>query len=344
MVEDPHSPRAVPSLRSRDLPLAAPARQLALLAATGGPSFEERAGPLRRGPPRVLQLNLGRLCNMACRHCHVDAGPDRLAENMDEATARACIEAMDRLPWQTVDLTGGAPELNPHFRRLVEAARARGLHVIDRCNLTVLLLPRFADLPAWLAAHEVEVVASLPHHRRPAADRQRGEGSFDRSLQALRLLNAAGYGQGDPRRRLTLVHNPSGMFLPGPTAALEREYRQSLAAEGVRFDRLITLNNMPIARFLEWLDERGAVGDYLGQLQAAFNPATLPGLMCRDTVSVSWDGRLHDCDFNQMLELPLGAGLRVEDLGRIALPAVRTDRHCFGCTAGAGSSCGGALA
>jgi len=347
MVERLDGPRAVTSLLSRRSSLADPQQQLARLDASGAPEFRDLAGPLRRGRLGILQLNLGKLCNMSCRHCHVDAGPDRVAENMDRATAEACVEALDRTEVHTVDLTGGAPELNPHFRWLVEQARARGVHVIDRCNLTVLLLPRFADLPGWLADQGVEIVASLPHHRRLNTDRQRGDGTFERSVQALRLLNQAGYGQGDPLRRLTLMHNPAGQFLPGPQAALEREYREGLATLGLSFDRLITLNNMPISRYLEWLDEREQLQDYMRVLTEAFNPAAIEGLMCRDTVSVGWDGRLYDCDFNQMLALPVESGLHIRELGRRPLGElgeIVTRRHCLGCTAGAGSSCGGATA
>lgn len=344
MVERLDGPRAVTSLLSRQSNLADPLQQLARLDGSGAPEFHALAGRLHRVKLGILQLNLGKLCNMSCRHCHVDAGPDRIAENMDRATAEACVQAMDRTEAHTVDLTGGAPELSPHFTFLVEQARARGRHVIDRCNLTILLLPRFRELPRYLADQGVEVVASLPHHRRLNTDRQRGDGTFERSLQAMRRLNEVGYGQGDPARRLTLMHNPAGQFLPGPQAALEREYREGLAEHGVRFDRLIALNNMPISRYLEWLDERGQVEAYLKVLTEAFNPAATEGLMCRDTISVGWDGRLFDCDFNQMLDLPVHGALHIRDLGRAPLGEIVTRRHCLGCTAGAGSSCGGATA
>ncbi len=303
---------------------------------------------LRPGAVEILQINVGRLCNMSCRHCHVDAGPHRVDENMDRATVDACLAALDATGAHTVDITGGAPELNPHFRDLVDACVARGVHVIDRCNLTVLLLPRHADLPAWLAERGVEVVCSLPHHRRPNTDAQRGDGTYDRSIEALKRLNAAGYGQGDPKRRLTLMHNPAGAFLPGGQASMEREWKASLERQhGVRFDRLIALNNMPIARYLDWLETSGNLAPYLEKLVGAFNPAAVAGLMCRNTLSVSWDGTLHDCDFNQMLELPADVPRpNVRDLDPVALAARRivTRRHCFGCTAGAGSSCGGATA
>ncbi len=357
------SPRALPfSLRARGSDLASPGRQLAALGAvdlSGAPhggSFEAAlaaSGWERLAPSKieVFQVNLGKLCNMTCRHCHVDAGPDRVDETMDRATVDACLAALDGTGAHTVDVTGGAPELNPHFRYLVDEAVRRGKHVLDRCNLTVLLVPGLADLPAWLAERGVEIVASLPHPRRRGTDAQRGEGAFDRSLEALRRLNALGYGQGRADRRLTLVTNPVGAFLPAGQASLEREWKELLAREhGISFDRLLALANMPISRYLEWLESTGNLERYLELLVTSFNPATVAGLMCRSTLSVGWDGRLYDCDFNQMLELPAlsaeGRPLHVRDLDPAVLAArtVVTRRHCFGCTAGAGSSCGGAIA
>lgn len=344
-------PRRVRSLESRHAPLADPAAQRARLDAVGGPAFAARLADagwpaLRPAALRVLQINVGKRCNMACRHCHVDAGPDRV-EQMDDATVDAVIAAMDRLPAPVVDLTGGAPELHPRFRDLVDAAVSRGRHVIDRNNLSVLLLARNADLPAWLGERGVEIVASLPHPRRASTDAQRGDGAFDRSIDGLRRLNAAGYGH-DPRRRLTLMHNPAGAWLPGAQAPLEREYRDELSRRhGVVFDRLITLNNLPVARFLEWLDERGETEAYVEALVSAFNPAAVEGLMCRDTLSIGWDGAVYDCDFNQMLDLPAGVArpnVRDVDLAALGAREIRTGRHCFGCTAGSGSSCAGATA
>ena len=354
------SPRSTTSLHERRSPLASTDAQrevlrgLDLADPEGRPAdFANAVGrhgwaPLRPAALEIFQINVGRLCNMTCRHCHVDAGPDRVAENMDRATMELCLAALDRTTAHTVDITGGAPELNPHFRWLVDACAARGKHVIDRCNLTVLLLPRFHDLPIWLGARGVEIVGSLPHHRRPNTDGQRGEGAFDKSIEALRRLNAAGYGRGDPARRLTLMMNPAGAYLSAGQASMEREWKDSLARHhGVTFDRLIALNNMPIARFLEWLLERGALDEYMVHLTNAFNPAAIAGLMCRNTISVSWDGRLYDCDFNQMLDLPAAlpegaAHVRDFDPVTFARRTIVTERHCFGCTAGAGSSCGGA--
>lgn len=347
-------PRASRSLRARAAPLASAASQRARLAEVapgldfGAALARSGCGPLRAAAPGVLQINLGKLCNMACRHCHVDAGPDRLDAQMSDATVDATLALLGRLPSvHTVDLTGGAPELHPRFRDIVRAARAAGKHVMDRNNLTVLLLPRFADLPAFFAEHAVEVVASLPNPRAHNTDAQRGDGTFARSIAALRLLNAAGYGQGHPERRLTLMHNPAGALLPAAQASLERDYREELGRRhGVRFDRLIALNNMPVARFLEWLDDKGTTAAYLARLEGAFNPAAAAGLMCRDTLSIGADGRIHDCDFNQMLDLPAHGAPTVHDATADALTQrpVAVDRHCFGCTAGAGSSCGGATA
>ncbi len=354
-------------LRARGAALAAPASQVAALDAlelAGGPTGTgdfaadaARAGwpALRPAPLEVFQVNVGKLCNMTCRHCHVDAGPDRHDANMDRATAEACVAAIDRAlaiespSLHTVDLTGGAPELSPHFEYLVESAVERRLHVIDRCNLTILVTRPYAHLPAWLAERGVEIACSLPHYRRPNTDAQRGEGAFDRSLAALRALNAQGYGSGDPTRRLTLVANPVGAFPASDQASLEAEWRVEMERQhGIVFDRLITLTNMPISRYLEWLVARGLLTTYMTRLLDGFNGATLAGLMCRNTVSVGWDGRLFDCDFNQQLDLvarPTGAP-HVSQFDPVAWQSrmVVTARHCYGCTAGAGSSCGGATA
>jgi radical SAM/Cys-rich protein len=299
----------------------------------------------------IFQINVGKLCNMTCRHCHVDAGPDRTDQMMSRETVELCLAALDRTAAKVVDLTGGAPELNPHFRYLVDECVARGKHVMDRCNLTVLLTGPCRDLPGWLAERGVEVVCSLPHYRKRNTDLQRGDGTFEKSIEALKRLNAAGYGKGDPRLKLTLMHNPAGAFLAGDQKSMEKEWKEGLAANhGVSFDALIALNNMPISRFLEWLETSGNLSAYMELLVNAYNPATLAGLMCRNTLSVAWDGRIYDCDFNQMLELdaryPDGRAVHVRDFDPARLQArpIVTARHCYGCTAGAGSSCGGAIA
>lgn len=342
--------RVQASMEARRLPLASPASQLAALAEAGPTlDFDAAVGDtLTPLPVGFFQINVGKLCNMTCRHCHVDAGPDRTDAVMTRETAEACLAALDRTSAHTVDLTGGAPELNPNFELLVEGALARGKHVIDRCNLTVLMTRRFAHLPEWFAERGVEVVASLPHWRARGTDAQRGQGTYARSIEALRRLNAVGYGQGDPNKVLTLMANPAGAFLAPNQCAVEAEWKAGLQREhGVTFDRLFCLNNMPISRYLEWLLERGQLEAYLSRLTNAFNPGAVSGVMCRDTLSVSWDGRLFDCDFNQMLELPAALpSVHVADFDPAAWAARRivTDRHCFGCTAGQGSSCGGATA
>jgi radical SAM/Cys-rich protein len=257
---------------------------------------------LTPGEIEIFQINLGKLCNMSCRHCHVDAGPDRTQENMDRAMVNLALEALDQTHAHTVDLTGGAPELNPQFRYLVDECVKRGKQVIDRCNLTVLLLPGKTDLPEWLADRGVEIVCSLPHYRQRNTDIQRGDGTFEKSIEAMKRLNAAGYGQGDPTRRLTLMSNPVGAFLSAGQAKIEAEWKVGLEKhQGVTFDRLITLNNMPISRYLEWLEASGNLEEYMVRLVNAFNPGTISGLMCRNTLSISWDGWIYDCDFNQML-------------------------------------------
>lgn len=343
-----------PSLLARRAPLALPVRQREALDSLErvAPFEEALAGaglwPLRASAVEVLQLNVGKLCNQTCRHCHVDAGPDR-DESMSRETMERCVEVLEASAIPTVDITGGAPELHPHFRWLVERCTALGRHVLDRCNLTVLALPSQRDLPAFLARHRVEVVCSLPHYRATSTDRQRGDGVYERSIEGLRRLNEAGYGQGHPARRLVLVTNPVGAFLPGSQRSLEDEWKRELARlHGVHFDALYTITNMPISRFLEWLVDSTNLESYMERLVQSFNPLAARGVMCRTLVSVGWDGRLHDCDFNQMLDLEVEAGAprHVRDFDAAALASRRivVGRHCFGCTAGAGSSCGGATA
>ena len=319
------------------------------MTATALSRFEERlagaGAELRAGTLATLQVNLGKRCNQACRHCHVDASPAR-TETMSNDVLDACVRALERFSQlATLDVTGGAPELHPRFRELLQRGRALERHVMVRHNLTVQFEPGQEDLPAFFARNRVEVVSSLPHYTEDATDRQRGRGVFEKSLRALRELNRLGYGRGNGLV-LTLVSNPVGAFLPPRQADLERDTRERLRdAHGVEFDRLFTITNMPIARFAEWLRRSGGYEPYMARLQAAFNPATLDGLMCRSLVSVGYDGRLYDCDFNQMLELDLEdrqpRTIHGFDPGRLEGRHVRTGEHCFGCTAGAGSSCGG---
>ena len=303
--------------------------------------------PLRRDTLTTLQVNLGYRCNQTCFHCHVNAGPNR-TEAMDEDTIDLVLEVLERRRLTTLDLTGGAPELHPSFRRLVSTARDLGVRVMDRCNLTILLEDGQEDLAEFLAANDVEVVASLPCYLEDNVDAQRGKGVFDRSIAGLKRLNAVGYG--DPRTGLTLnlVFNPQGASLPPPQAALQADYKRVLAERhGIVFDALFALANMPIQRFGSTLVSKQQFDGYMRLLAQAHREENLPGVMCRSLVSVDYQGFLHDCDFNQMLGLPLGGGGRphLRDLidqdleGR----AIRVAGHCFGCTAGQGSSCGGAL-
>ena len=309
---------------------------------------EQGLFPLVRGATTTLQVNVGKLCNQACHHCHVEAGPKR-TERMPADVAQRVIELMEGAEaLDTLDITGGAPELNEHFRRLVDAGWRRGLTVIDRCNLTILSEPGQEDLAEFLAARGVQIVASLPCYSETSVDQQRGKGVFGRSIAALQQLNELGYGRPGMGLRLDLVYNPVGAFLPPAQQALERDYKERLQADfGVQFDSLLTITNMPIKRFADQLERQGQTQQYMALLVNHFNPATVPGLMCRSLLSVGWDGQLYDCDFNQMLDLGMGARVPtiwdLESLDDLAEKPVATGRHCFGCTAGAGSSCGGAL-
>ena len=304
---------------------------------------------LRRREPRVLQLNVGKRCNLTCSHCHVNAGPSR-REMMSRATADRILAWQERARLPVVDLTGGAPEMIPDFRYLVARLREQQPTgtIIDRCNLTILLAPGQEDLARFLAEHRVEIIASLPCYSAENVNAQRGDGVFDASITALQQLNALGYGV-QPSLPLHLVYNPVGPRLPGPQAELEADYKRELNAHfGIRFNSLFTITNLPIARFAAWLRHQGQLEAYMDLLVQSFNPATVEALMCRDTVSVSWQGKVFDCDFNQMVDLPLGAArgprfLWELDPAQLAGETIAVADHCFGCTAGAGSSCGGAL-
>lgn len=334
-------------------PLTDPAKQLEILQPTADQKpfhqalAESGCGTLRAGGIDVLQIDVGKLCNQTCRHCHVDAGPDR-REVMQLDTAQACLKVLAENDIPTLDITGGAPEMNPHFRWIVAEASQLGRRVIDRCNLTILLAPGYDDLPEFLAKHHVEVVASLPCYLAENTDAQRGDGVFDKSIQALKRLNALGYGHPGTGLELTLAYNPLGPTLPPSQAVLEDAYQRELKSRyGVVFTRLITITNMPISRFLDDLVRNEQYDEYMQTLINACNPATIPGLMCRATLSVSWDGRLFDCDFNQMLDLGLHAGLpqhiRDFDCETLSQRSIVVGQHCYGCTAGAGSGCQGAI-
>jgi len=304
-------------------------------------------GELEAAAVTTLQVNVGKVCNQSCKHCHVDAGPAR-TETMTRQTAEAVIRAVRRFGIPTVDITGGAPELNPNFEYLVAESRGLGAHVIVRHNLTVQFVPGQEGLPELFREHEVEVIASLPYFLAAQTDSQRGPGVFDRSIEALRRLNEAGYGREGSGLLLNLVYNPVGAYLPPDQSSIERDFKRELAARhGLVFNRLFTITNMPISRFRDYLERSGNTTRYMQKLATSFNPTTVAGLMCRTLVSVGWDGRLYDCDFNQMLELPLTQGMPGTifdlDLPRLARRRIATGAHCFGCTAGAGSSCGGAV-
>ena len=304
--------------------------------------------PLRRRRIATLQVNLGYRCNLSCVHCHVNAGPHR-TEMMSTAIVDDVIAVIDRLDIETLDLTGGAPELHPKFRRLAKEARRRSIEVIDRCNLTVLFEPGQETLAAFLAREEVTVVASLPCYLEENVEQQRGKGVYGDSIRALKLLNDLGYGQ-DDARRLHLVFNPTGAVLPPPQAELEADYKRELQERfGVVFDQLFVLTNMPINRFGAVLRAQGKLDEYMALLRNNHCAENVPGVMCRDTISVDWQGNLYDCDFNQMLGLPAmvdGRPARLADLARggpLEKACIATAGHCFGCTAGQGSSCTGAL-
>jgi radical SAM/Cys-rich protein len=305
--------------------------------------------PLRHTKTEILQINVGKLCNLTCIHCHVNAGPKR-REIMTRATIDRLIDWLAKTDIPTVDLTGGAPEMIPDFKYLVERLKALTppRHIIDRCNLTILLEPGYEDYASFLARHEIEIIASMPCYSPENVNAQRGNGVFDASIKALQLLNSLGYGS-EPRLPLHLVYNPNGAFLPGPQEELEADYKRELRDHfGVIFNKLYTITNLPVSRFASYLRNNNLLGDYMALLNDAFNPATVNGLMCRNTINVSWQGEVFDCDFNQMLKMQWregGHGLHLweVDPAQVENRQILTGDHCFGCTAGAGSSCGGAL-
>lgn len=303
---------------------------------------------LRRGALATLQMNLGYLCNISCIHCHVDAGPRR-TELMERATMELALQFAERRRLVAIDVTGGSPEMNPDFRWLVEQARGFGLHVMDRCNPTIIEAPGYEWVAPFLAAHRVEVIASLPCHSAANVDEQRGDGVFEASIRALQRLNALGYGAAGSGLVLNLIYNPNGAFLPPAQSSLEQDYKRLLGERfGIIFDRLFTLANMPIKRFGSWLISKGKFDEYMGVLRAAHRPENAAGVMCRTLISVDYQGYVYDCDFNQMLRLPLGDGAtsrHLRDLLDVPLDGtpIAVADHCYGCTAGQGSSCGGAI-
>jgi len=343
------------SLKRQGSPLAFPLGQLEILDSAEAcdlPTFHGTLAnhglpELRSSKIDTLQINVGKLCNQVCRHCHVDAGPDR-REIMTGTTFEHCLSLLERSDIQTVDLTGGAPEMNPHFEWFVREVRALDRKVIDRCNLTILSTNGFTHLPEFLAEQRVDVVASLPCYLEDNCDAQRGDGVFQKSITALQQLNELGFGKPGSGLELSLVYNPVGPSLPPDQKSLEAAYREQLQSRfGIEFNQLFTITNMPISRFLDDLIQSGKYEEYMVKLVNAFNPNAVEPLMCRTALSIDWEGNLYDCDFNQMLDLKLANGLptniRDVDLDLLNGRSIVTRRHCFGCTAGAGSSCSGAL-
>ena len=305
--------------------------------------------PLKPTSIEIFQVNIGKMCNQVCKHCHVDAGPDR-KEIMTKETMQQCLEALKNNPsLKTVDLTGGAPEMNPDFRWFVEEIKKLDRHIIVRCNLTIILAnKKYHDLPQFYKQHHIEVVSSLPFYTQDRTDRQRGKGVFEESIKALQMLNEVGYGKEGTGLILNLVYNPAGAFLPPSQEALKREFKNALMGKyGIEFNNLFAITNLPISRFLDYLLQTGNYENYMEKLVNSYNPVAAANVMCRNTVSVGWDGYLYDCDFNQMLELKVAcsskhiADFNTNDLNN---REIIVGQHCYGCTAGSGSSCGGTVA
>ena len=347
------------SLHKRHSELAEANRQLEILS--NGifrdeelPTFEKKLHetsqfPLRPKKLEILQINIGYMCNQVCEHCHVDAGPDR-TEIMTRETMQECLEVIKKTGAHTLDLTGGAPEMNPNFRWFVDEASKAGIKdFIVRSNLTIIRSnKKYHDLPQFFKEHNVHVVSSMPHWTKGKTDKQRGDGVFDKSIDALYALNEIGYGQPDSGLRLDLVYNPTGAFLPGDQAGLEKDFKQRLLDDfGIQFHNLFAITNLPISRFLDYLIASENYEDYMYQLVDAYNPAAVSNVMCTNTISISWDGWLYDCDFNQMLGLKVASNVKHISAYNEELLNDRnivTSQHCYGCTAGAGSSCQGSVA
>ncbi len=303
---------------------------------------------LTAGKVEILQVNVGKMCNQVCKHCHVDAGPDR-KEIMTKETMQYCLDALKKTDIAKVDLTGGAPEMNPNFKWFVDEIKKLDRHVMVRSNLTILQANGFEDYAEFMAKHNVEIISSLPYYKASFTDKQRGDGVFDKSIAAIKKLNELGYGKDNSGLTLDLVYNPVGAFLPPSQHQLEQDYKRELLRNfGIVFNNLYTITNMPISRFLDYLIESGNYESYMQKLIDSFNPSAALNVMCKFTLSVGWDGALFDCDFNQMLEMNLNHGapnhIRNFDLAKLEQRRIITGQHCYGCTAGAGSSCGGATA
>jgi len=306
--------------------------------------------PLKPTQLEIFQINVGKMCNQVCRHCHVDAGPDR-KEIMTRETMQQCLEVLKTNPsFKTVDLTGGAPEMNPDFRWFVEEIKkaSPSINIIVRCNLTIICSnKKYYDLPEIFKQHNIEVVSSLPFYTKDRTDRQRGDGVFEDSIKALQMLNAVGYGVAERGLTLNLVYNPAGAFLPPSQSSLEKDFKDSLQKDfGIVFNNLFAITNLPISRYLDYLLQSGNYEKYMEKLITAFNPVAAANVMCRNTISVGWDGFIYDCDFNQMLELKVDCSskhIAQFNLQQLANRSIVVNQHCYGCTAGAGSSCGGAV-
>jgi len=339
------------TLISKHSELADVSNQIKILNDYNNESFEtylKKSGidKLKSRKIEIFQINLGKMCNQTCKHCHVDAGPDR-KDIMTKNTMQLCLDKLSETDIPTVDLTGGAPELNPNFKWFVEELKKLDRHIIDRCNLTIIHSnKKYHDLPEFLANHIVEVISSLPYYKQSNTDRQRGEGVFNASITALKKLNDVGYGHENSGLVLDLVYNPTGAFLPAKQESLEKDYKKELYEKyGIVFNNLYTITNMPINRFLEYLIDSGNYEYYMEKLITAFNPATIKNVMCTNTISVGWDGVLYDCDFNQMLNMTVNHSapkhIKNFDIKKLDNREIVIGQHCFGCTAGAGSSCGG---
>lgn len=313
-------------------------------------NFHTKAGgPLKPTGLDIFQINIGKLCNQTCAHCHVDAGPDKKVENMSRETLERCLEIIAKYKIPTVDITGGAPEMNAHFRWFVESCTALGVKVMNRCNLTIIKAnPKYADLPQFFVDNNVHVISSLPYFTKNRTDSQRGDGVFEDSIEALKMLNKVGYGMPGSDLVLDLVYNPSGAYLPGDQSTLEAEFKRQMKRRyDIEFNNLYAITNLPVSRFLDYLVESGNYEEYMQSLVEAYNHSTLGGLMCRFTLSVSWDGYIYDCDFNQMLDLKVKANsqhINNFDIDALMKRDLVFNQHCYGCTAGAGSSCGGEIA
>lgn len=346
----------IKSLKAREHNLSQTEKQIAVLSDAEGVGIRPFADqledlglyPLRPTKIDIFQINVGKMCNQVCKHCHVDAGPDR-KEIMTRETMQYCLDALKDTDISTVDLTGGAPEMNPNFRWFVEELSKLGKKVIVRCNLTIIVAnPKYYDLPEFFKKHDIEVVSSLPYFSAKRTDSQRGDGVFEKSIKALQMLNEVGYGKEGSGLTLNLVYNPSGAFLPDNQMELEAQFKDKLRdGWGIEFNELLAITNLPISRFLDYLLISEQYEEYMGELANAFNPTAAAGVMCRNTISIGWDGLMYDCDFNQMLDLTVEGGVtHVKDFDLHTLEGreIILNQHCYGCTAGAGSSCGGQTA